>query len=329
MSTAELKSREEIEKSFTSLLRAHRHQASQIETKAEVAERAREREVVESASTYTVENIVKGLAELQLEFSSSLESLAERMDDEARKVVELKRAIEIESRHLVELENLSVAAEALALLKQDHARKLAELERGSADNLAELDEEIAEQREDWARAASEREEAAKAFVAERDKQRSQAAEEHSYALAREDKLRADEQAGQKLALERELAESAASKQKDWSAREAALDARAEDITAMRAKVEGIETALEQAESEARAKAIASVKRDADHEADLLARETASNVEVFELKIETLEQRIADQGAEIEGLSGRLRDALAQAQKLASQALEGPRAEKKK
>ena len=324
MSTTEPKSREEIEKAFSSLLRNHRQSAGQIETRAEAAERGRDREVVDTASGFTVNNIVKGLAELQLEFSKALEDLSDRMESESAKVGVVQRAIEIERARLAELESLTVAAEALAVLEQDHARKLAELDAKTTEDQAELDAKIADTRDAWAEAAAAREEEAAAFTAGRDADRQRAAEEHSYALAREDKLSADRNTEAKRDLERELEAQTATKDKDWVLREAALEARADDIAKLRTKVAGKAEALAKAESDARAQAISSVTRDAKHDAELAARDAAADEQVFVLKTETLETRISDQTKQLEELSSRLREALAQAQKLASEALKNSR-----
>ncbi|PRP93510.1 hypothetical protein [Enhygromyxa salina] len=324
MSSTEPKSREDIEKAFSSLLRAHRQLAGNIETRAEAAERGRDREVVEQASGYTVDNIVKGLAELQLEFSKALEDLSDRMESESGKVGQVQRAIEIERRRVAELENLTIAAEALALLEREHAQKLAELQARSAEQLTELDAEIAQTRERWASEAATRESELAELTARRDADRKRADEAHGYELARQDKLTANDNAQARRDLERELAEQTATKEKDWGAREATLDLRADDIAALRTKVAGRDEALAKAETQARDQAIAAVNRDAKHEAELAARDAAADIEVFELKIKTLETRIGDQSGQLQELSTRLSAALSQAQKLASEALKNSR-----
>ena len=68
-----------------------------------MAEKARDKRVVETASTYTVESVVKGLAELQLHFGTDIEGLAARLSTEIRKLEDVRRAIEVETRHLEEL----------------------------------------------------------------------------------------------------------------------------------------------------------------------------------------------------------------------------------
>ncbi|KIG12366.1 Myosin heavy chain [Enhygromyxa salina] len=324
MSNTEPKSREEIDKAFSSLLRAHRQLAGNFETRAEAAERGRDREVVQQAAGYTVDNIVKGLAELQLEFSKALEDLSDRMETESGKVGQLQRAIEIERRRVAELENLTIAAEALALLEQEHAHKLAELQARSAEDQTELDAAIAETRERWASEAAARDLELAEQTARRDADRKLADEAHAYELARQDKLTANDNALAKRNLERELAEQTASKDKDWSAREAALELRGEEIAKLRTTVAGRDEALAKAETQAREQAIAAVNRDAKHEAELAARDAAADIEVFELKIKTLESRIGDQTGQLQELSTRLSAALSQAQKLASEALKNSR-----
>ncbi|EDM78178.1 hypothetical protein PPSIR1_00555 [Plesiocystis pacifica SIR-1] len=327
MSTTEPKSREAIEASFATLLSAHRKRASQIETRAEAAERGREREVVDQASAYTVDAIVKGLAELQLEFSKALDGLADRMEGESGKVGQLRRAIEIERRRLAELEDLTVAAEAVALLEQDHARKLADLDAKITSQQEELDARIDKARDAWAEEDKAREEEDAAYKARIEAERKAEEDEHSYARERAAQQTEDQQAERRRDLERELAATTAEKDKDWASREATLDGQAEETAALLTKVEGMDEAIAEAEQKARDKAIASIKRDASHEANLRDREAANASAVFELKIQTLEKRIADQSAHMEDLSQRLNAALAQAQKLATEALRGAHQER--
>jgi len=323
MSTAtEPTSREEIQKAFSSLVKAHDRAASQITTKAEEAVRAQDKRVVERASGYTVKNIINGLAELQLEFGTNLEALADRMESESRKLDELKRAITVESDRLSAVKEVTVAAEALAILKQDHARRLAEFEEEQTTALEDLSNEMTEQRAEWTREHEEHALSVQAYETNLKKERAAAEADHTYELARKDKLQADEKATKKRDLERELADIEATKEKDWVSREKQLDENAEEIAKLRTKLENMPGILDKAESSARERAIKSVTRDAAHDAELLQRQLHSDTEVFELKIKTLEDRIGKQAAQIEDLSGRLSSALVQAQKLATEALKG-------
>lgn len=93
---------------------------SKIATKQEEADKAKSQEILQAASAYTVDSIVKGLADLQLEFGSILNALSEKLAQENSKLDELNRAIEIETQRLQELQQIRVVADTLDILSQEH-----------------------------------------------------------------------------------------------------------------------------------------------------------------------------------------------------------------
>ena len=107
--------------------------ASKVETKEESAEKAKNKQLLEVASTYTIDSIVKGLADLQLDFGSLTSGLSEKLKAESSKLDELKRAIEIEAAQLQELQQIRVVAQALHILTQEHREKLTLLKQNSAN----------------------------------------------------------------------------------------------------------------------------------------------------------------------------------------------------
>jgi len=315
------KSRDELLKAFAPLLRAFEAQVAVVATKAEAAQEAADREVVARAAGYSVESIVKGLAELQLSFGAAVDALATNLDQESQKLAELRRAIEVERRRHDTLHSTRVTADALEILKQDHARRLEALIAGDAAAAAQLEQEISDARAAWARAAAERDQAEADYQQSLARERGQAEADYTYELDRRRRLASDAHSERRRLLERELAEQLAAKEKEWSAREQQLSAAAATIEALRPEVAGYEAALEEAAKRARERGIAVVTRDTKHEADLLAREVAANLEVYELKIKALDETIGQQSAEIDGLNKQLSEALAQAQNLAHKAMQ--------
>ena len=61
---------------------------------------------------------MKGLAELQLEFGGIVNRLSEKLAKETSKLDELKRAIEVETQNLQELQQIRVVADTLYILSQ-------------------------------------------------------------------------------------------------------------------------------------------------------------------------------------------------------------------
>ena len=105
------------------------------------------------------------------------------------------------------------------------------------------------------------------------------------------------------------------------ARRPSISAAAE-IDGLRAKAEAAPKLLEEESKKARERAIARVTAEAKHEAELLEKESAANIEVFELKIKALDERITRQVAQLADLQKQLGTALEQGQNLAHKAIEG-------
>lgn len=319
----EPKSRDEIQKAFAPLLRSHQAKASQITTKAEEAALAKEREVVDRAATYTVESIVNDLAKLQLEFGSSVDTIAERLTGESTKLDELRRAIKVEAKRLDSLRSTITAAEALAILEQDHQQKLAAFEEQVAEKTRDLEEDMAETRARWAKEAEEHAAAVAEYEASQAKDRQQSREDHAYDLERQKKLDADSNTERRRDVERALADDEAAKAKAWSAREKDLAEANQELEELRTKVAEFPGKLDEKVKAAREKAMASVHRQAKFDTEMADKVHAGKVKVAELKIQTLEERIKQQQEQIADLNSKLDATIAKSQNLAEQAFKRP------
>ena len=71
MTTAVAKeNKQKLMRAFEQIINDRKNLESKIETKQEEAAKAKNQEVLEAASAYTVDSIVTSLADLQLEFGS-------------------------------------------------------------------------------------------------------------------------------------------------------------------------------------------------------------------------------------------------------------------
>ncbi len=321
-------SRDEVLKTFAPLLHAFGHGPAPVATRAETADQAKAREVVARASSYTAESIVKSLAAVQVDLGGAIDGLAEQLEREASKLGELRQALGSESRRLGDLRNTRVAAEALEILIQDHKKKDEALTARAESERHDLAETIGKQRETWAREQAERTQARTQAEAAQTRDRRSKEEEYSYEIERQRKLGADDFAEKKRLLDRTLAENGASLDKRWGEREALLASAGAEIEALRARVEAAPRQLEEEAKKARERAIGRITGEAKHEAELLERESAANIEVFELKIKALDDRIARQLAQLTELQRQLGTALEQGQNLAHKAIEGTSGGKK-
>jgi hypothetical protein len=142
-------SKELISKAFQQILTDRKRIDSRIATKEEEAEKEKNKQILEVASTYTIDGIVKGLADLQLEFGNIVNGLSEKLAKEASKLDELNRAISVETQHLQDLQQVRVVADALHLLTQEHQEKLKTLEQNAANQREALEKDMAEKRKYW------------------------------------------------------------------------------------------------------------------------------------------------------------------------------------
>jgi hypothetical protein len=311
--------KQQLMQAFGQIITDRKKLESKIATKQEEADKAKNKELLEVASTYTVDSIVKGIADLQLEFGGIVNSLSEKLGKENSKLDELNRAIEIETQRLQELQKIRVVADTLDILTQEHQEKLKNLEQDIATKRESLEKEITSRRKEWQKEQADFEEALEAYNESLAKQRQQETEEYQYKLENSRKINTDAYEAKNRAVERELQENSQVKQKDWAGREKILSKNQPLFTEYQQKVTAFPNELEEAVKKAREEAIKDTSQKAKIEADLFEKEWESTKQSYELKIQSLEEAIKKQSEQIEGISIQLQTALKQSQDLAMRA----------
>jgi hypothetical protein len=322
MTTGAVKdSKQQLVQYFQQIRAERKKLDAKIATKQEEAEKVKNQELLAAASTYTVDSIVKGLADLQLEFGSIVNALAEKLAQENTKLDELNRAIEIETQRLQELRQIRVVADTLDIFTQEHQEKLKILEQETADKKATLEKEAVARRKEWQKEQLEFTETLQAYNELLAKERQQEQEEYEYKLATTRKLATDAYEGKKRILEREITEIGQQKEKDWTQREKILTDNQKLFTEYQQQAVKFPTELEEFVKKAREEAIKETSQKAKVESDLFEKEWESTKQSYELKIKSLEETIVKQTEQIEGIAAQLQTALKQAQDLAMRAFD--------
>ncbi|BAY15408.1 hypothetical protein NIES21_12250 [Anabaenopsis circularis NIES-21] len=312
-------SKQQLIQAFQQILTERKKLESKIATKQEEAEKVKNQEILTAASTYTVDSIVKGLADLQLEFGSIVNSLSEKLAKENSKLDELNRGIEIATQHLQELQKIRIVADTLDILTQEHQEKLKTLEQDTTSKQEAIEKEIALKRKEWQKEQSEYEEAVTAYNDVTNKERQQEQEEYQYKLETTRKLNTDAYEAKKRNLERDIQEKTQEKEKDWAEREKILSSNQSLFKEYQQKVTAFPGELEEAVKKAREEAIKETSQKAKIEADLFEKEWESSKQSYEQKIQSLEETIIKQVEQIESISTQLQATLKQAQDLAMRA----------
>ncbi|BAZ15911.1 hypothetical protein NIES4071_77840 [Calothrix sp. NIES-4071] len=312
-------SKQKLMQAFGQIIKERRAIESKIATKLEVAEKAKNKQILETASTYTVDSIVKSLADLQLEFGGIVNSLSTKLALENSKLDELNRGIEIETQHLQELQQVRVVADAVDILTQEHQEKLKTLEQDAQSKREALEKEATQARSYWLKEQAEFDEAVQVYNQLQAKQRQQETEDYQYKLENTRKINTDAYEAKKRNLERELQLGATTREKNWAEREKTLKANQPLLSEYQKKVDAWTAELEEAVKKAREEAIKDTSQKAKVEADLLEKEWEATKQSYELKVKSLEETIQKQVEQIESISTQLQVTLKQAQDLAMRA----------
>lgn len=313
--------KEQLKQAFQQIVADKKKSEFKIATRQEIAENEKNQQVLEVASTYTVDSIIKGLADLQLEFGGIVRQLSEKLANENSKLDELKLAIEIETQHLQELQEIRIAADTVHILNQEHQEQLSILEQNNSSQKQLLEKAIIEQRKNWQQEQSEYE----SILSQQNelllRERQRETEDYQYRLELTRKINTDAYDSRKRNLEREVQEVTQIKQKQWTERETLLTEQQPLFKENLKKIESFNVELEEAIKKAREEAIRDVHQDAKVKADLFEKEWQSTKQNYELKIQELEGSITKQVEQIHGLENQLQAAMKQSQDLAMRAFE--------
>jgi len=303
------------------ILAQQRQPGSKVATKEEEAQLVKNKEIVTKAATYTVDTIVKGMADLQLEFGSIINGLSDRLTVEVEKLTEVKQSIEIETQHRSELQQVRVVADALHIITQEHQQSLKAIEQDLAADRENLEKEQTNLRKQWERTDRDytEQQTELATIAAKDRQKEQ--DEVQYKVTRDRQLQNDLYTETKRNQEQDLQSQDREKQKQWKEREKFLKDRQKLADENTAKITAFPTELEEAVKKAREEAIKETSSDAKVKADLAEKAWEGTKQGFEMKIQSLERTIERHNEQIVAMTTQLQTVMNQAQSLAMKAFE--------
>ncbi len=311
--------KEQVMTAFSKLLATHQNQESRVATKEEEAEKAKNSELLTKATAYTVDNIVNGMAALQLDFGSAVDLLKENLTTESSKLEELKKAIAVERANLKQLSQVRLVADALHILEQEHQAKLRQITESTKLEQEKIDREINQTRQEWEQEAAD----FLATTTEADEllaqQRAQEAADYNYELARQRTIEADEYAEDQRQQERELAEAEQEKAKDWAKREQYLSENQAKFAKQQTEIAGFEEKIKTEYNKAKGDAIAEATKKAKVETDLLEKDWSARQKGFDFQIESLSETLTRQEQQIADLKAQLQESNTQSQNLALRA----------
>ena len=314
-------SKEAICVAFEQLLDRYQTSEFKITTKEEEAEKHKDRQLLSKTLNYTVDNIVNGMASLQLNFSNVVNELAENLTVESNKLEELQKAIAVERKHLKQLNQVRLVADALHILKREHQEKIAFLQAKTLQAKETLNKEITQNRQHWQNEQNEFETKVRESRELLIRQREEEQADYQYELERQRTIELDEYEENQRLQAREIAEQEANNSKDWLDREKYLTDNKKEFIKNKEQIDGFETKLKEEYNKAKSNAIKEADSRYKIEAELQEKEWSANQQGYELKIESLTAVIERQTLQIAEITARLQEVNTQAQNLAMQAFQ--------
>ncbi len=313
----------QIKNDFSSLLKNYYHQRHEVITKEESVAKVKEITLLQTARTYTPDNIIKGLGTLQLTFADTLTQWSKKLQDESEKRSQIEEAIEIEKKRLKNLHQVKLAADALYLLKQEHESKLAELTEAHQKRMELMANSRKEDEAFWKKETELFEKEVKESEERTKKTRLQEEERFGYDLERNTQLATDAFEAQKKQSQRKLEQQKAEKEKAWMLREEVLAEKDEKHQKNLVLIAEFDEKLKEEVKKAREKGANEATKEGKAVAELMEKEEAANEQIFAEQIEDLKLNVETGKVEVDNLTIQLKHALEQVQSLSLRAFDNP------
>ncbi|MCD4784632.1 MAG: hypothetical protein K8T10_12495 [Candidatus Eremiobacteraeota bacterium] len=281
-----------------------------------------EKKILERASSYTGDRVIQNIAHLKLHVGKSLDEISEKLIGEARKLDELKTAINLEKKYIEEVHDIKVSADALSILIQDYEEKKKAFGEEATQKREELKRHIQEVQEKQKNQQAEYETRLKEWDERLKKERTREKEEYEYNLKLTRKKDKDIYEQKKADLERELKEKREKQEKEFAERGAELFARESELKELKKKVESFEPMLEKEIHRARKEAMAIAEEKAKIVAQLYAKDKEGEMNLLKYENKKLQEDVEKFNSQFEGINKQLSGANQQVLTIAAKAIEG-------
>ncbi|MCC0175615.1 hypothetical protein I4641_01300 [Waterburya agarophytonicola K14] len=306
---------------FDRLLNQYQISESKIATKEEEAEKNKNQQLLKKTVNYTADNIINGMASLQLSFGSAVNGLADNLTIESNKLDELQKVIAVEQEYLQQLNQVRLVADALHILNLEHQEKIESLQAKTSQEKETIEQEVAQSKKYWKKEQDEFEVRVKESAELLAKEREEEEADYQYELDRQRTIENDEYEESQRLQTRELVEQEAVNSQDWAEREKYLADNKPEFIKNQEQIDGFEAKLKEEYNKAKGNAIKEADNKYKVEAELQEKEWSGNQQGYELKIESLTVVIERQTQQITEITAQLQEVNTQAQNLAMQAFQ--------
>jgi hypothetical protein len=311
---------------------AEKNVAERKEAEAKPEERAAVRSIADAvavADALSSEGAVRAIAELKSTITRTLVQLSDRLEEEAGKYNQVRRAIDAKEVELKEIYEIQRTATTLQAMLETHQRQQEEMERTFQSEKEELDRQIETTRGQWDAERKLHDQEIKERDTAEQKRRQREQDEYKYAFARDQQIARDQAADELARLQKDLAERKEQAERQWGEREKNLAAREQDLVLreqelaeLRGRVASFARDLQAAIEQAETRAAERLQQQHQAAQELLRRQLEGEKNVLAARIAGLEHTVAEQDEQITRLEQQAEKAYSQIQEIAVRAIEG-------
>ncbi len=288
----------------------------------EVQQRKEAEKTVTSAQINTEAGIVKDIAALKTSFLESLEKVQDSLTTEYNKLAEIQEAIKIEKKNLEDLYGLSANTDSLAaiLMAQKESRETFDREAEIAKE--SFNSEMLEEKVKWNKEKAGHEAQLKEENELLTKTRKREEEEYTYSLLQKRKKETDEYELKRVQQEARLKEKQIVFEKEFAEREKDILEKEQDYNTLKKASDNFPKELEKAIQQATKDLEEKLTTEFNYTTALSAKETEGQMQLKELTISSLENKIKEMDAQMKQLSHKAETSETSVKDIAIKAIEG-------
>ena len=270
----------------------------------------------------SIADIVERLKALTLNIGESSSSLQKALSAEATELSRLRAEADGFIDQLKTLHDIKVGPDTLAKLIKQYGETAKAADADLSEKRKAFEKEMTAARAAWKREQQEHGVQTKEAAAQMEKARQRDAQEYKYSTEHQHKAENDAVAQARKAFAQELADLEERAKAEWTEREKAIAEREKELAELTKKSDAFESELESATKKGEAEGIGIAKRQTKTASDLKKKDNEAIQRVLELKIQSLQDTIGKQDAQIEELSRNLDSTRKQTTELAVKAIDG-------
>jgi len=305
------RSKAEIQEEFDTLVAAESNSKNYTNAKEEELMRHQEKDLINSVQDFSVDEIIRKFANLNIEVSKTLSSLSDKLISEIDYLTKLKKITELEKNEIERLHKIDVAQTALDSLIEYYQTQQQQLE-----------DEITTKRSEWEYEQSQKEIELENEKENLEKTRKREIEDYEYKKNLERKKAHDKYEEDVRLRDKQNKEKQEVLEKNWQQRETAIKSQEEELISLRKIVEESPLKLQKEIDKAVTEAIHRTELKRSQEIELLKRDSESDKRIAELKIKTLEESLLRGLEQLASMQNQVNDAKKQVQDIAVKAIEG-------